>query len=403
MDTVLVISRAPFSTFTTNGRLFKDLQDKNLIFLLSEEVRDRPTCDFLELHFMDLTDTSGDLDSLIDALCHRHDIKHIVNISEQDVLPAACARSRHGLSGLQADNAEPFRNKLLMKEIAVSAGLRVAEFANAVDRPATSHLLGRARRVVAKPIYGYGSSNTFVVSDPGHLNELYAKHGDYLHYYMAEEYIEGDVYHLDCLVRDGTSVFSTLGRYDVPLIRHAEVEWMATRLTNKATPLHLKALSNLMAFLKKVGLRDGVFHFEFFNTVDGLVFLEVAARPSGGEVCDAIFNTWGVNLFEEAVKLQLELPTSVGVLPLRYAAVAWRMSPTEGVITRLDGIDPGLSRQVSVRPHCLLGDKVNVSRHCADSLITFLLTSSRESGIESLVKKLHASVRITIEAFPVQT
>jgi hypothetical protein len=64
--------------------------------------------------------------------------------------------------------------------------------------------------------------------------------------------------------------------------------------------------------LDAVGVRDSVFHLEAFaveptgaGEYDGLVFLEVAARPGGAEVPAVWREVYGLDLLELAVRLQL--------------------------------------------------------------------------------------------------
>ena len=39
-------------------------------------------------------------------------------------------------------------------------------------------------------------------------------------------------------------------------------------------------------YLRAVGIRNGPFHLEMIEAIDGMVFLEVAARPGGGEIVE---------------------------------------------------------------------------------------------------------------------
>lgn len=396
MTNVLVISRAPFATFTSSGKLFDALRDRCLVFLFSKEVSQVSSDHSYEHHYMDLTDSSGRLDAAIDVICTQHQITHIINISEQDVLPAARARSRLGLPGFQSSDVEAFRNKLVMKEVAAVAGLIVPRFTRADDRESTEALLKETGRIVVKPIYGYGSTNTFIIDDLVELHNMYELHGVHSHHFLAEEYVDADIHHLDCLVRDGIPYFSSLGRYDIPLIDHSRVEWMATRLSNRQSPVHIEAQKSLLAFLDKAGLQNGVFHFEFFATQHQITFLEVAARPSGGEICEAIQQTWGINLFEEFVNLQLGLPPTWIDLPERYAACVWRMSVEEGTVSIIKGVEACLSEHVSVNMHCQAGKNVSISQHCGDSLATFLVSGNDARTIDCAIEDLHEQVRITI-------
>lgn len=122
----------------------------------------------------------------------------LVSVSEHHLLPAAMLRDEFGIAGPGVAETIPFRDKVTMKDL-VRGHLPTADYV-ATDDDRAPDLLGRYPTVVLKPRRGAGSANILRIDDPDKLDPSYLARRDM----MIEEWIDGDIIHVDSVVRDWT-------------------------------------------------------------------------------------------------------------------------------------------------------------------------------------------------------
>ncbi|HEX8510560.1 MAG TPA: hypothetical protein VF635_13825, partial [Propionibacteriaceae bacterium] len=140
----------------------------------------------------------------------------VIGLYEHTVLPAARVRQHFGLDGLSVDAALLCRDKVRMKQALAAHGVRVplfAEFTSDPDDLAGAEVfVGEVPgRVVVKPRRQAAARGLHVVESYDQLCELARR--EYLQDYEIEEYVEGDIYHVDAVVRDGSIKWISAGKY----------------------------------------------------------------------------------------------------------------------------------------------------------------------------------------------
>ena len=125
--------------------------------------------------------------------------------------------------------------------------------------------------------------------------------------YLLEQFIAGDVYHVDSLVFDGRVVFATPSHYGSPPMAVAHGGGIFVTRTLAGEDAHGEALKNENArLLEAFGLRRGVSHTEFIRGADGnFYFLETSARVGGAFIVDVVEAATGVNLWREWAKIEI--------------------------------------------------------------------------------------------------
>jgi biotin carboxylase len=194
------------------------------------------------------------------------------------------------------NEANFFRNKLVMKKSLSAAGLRTPWFAECTDRAAVENLLARYGAVVVKPVDGYGSRGVEFIRSPEQLAAWYARCKAPAAF-EAEELIEGVLYHVNAVVRSGLPALTASAIY---LPGMGNIDFSAGAPFVSAIVVEDGLRCRLEEFSDKViatlGLRDGVTHLECFVTTEGeIVFCEIAARPGGGGIVWMIEAQYGVN------------------------------------------------------------------------------------------------------------
>ncbi|MEE4493221.1 ATP-grasp domain-containing protein [Streptomyces sp. BE230] len=240
----------------------------------------------------------------------------VVAMYEHVTLPAARLRDHFGIPGVDAGTALLCRDKVRMKEAVRSGGVRVPVFW-AVDATTPYADLERIAaalpgRIVLKPKRQAGSFGVTVLRDGTEFLAHARTHGipdDH----EVEEFIEGDVCHVDGVVRNGEIRFISASRYIGDCFNFTNGEQHLSSVTFDDAPT-LAAITEFTSLvLNSLKLHTSTFHLELFLTPDDeLVFLEIANRFGGAYISNSIHAVYGVDLIRESVLACMDLPSEVG-------------------------------------------------------------------------------------------
>lgn len=239
----------------------------------------------------------------------------LVALEEFDVLTAALAREHLRLPGLDGSTARRFRDKLLMRELASAAGLRVPEFVPLFNYQEIGEYTERVPAPwVIKPRSDVSASGIRKVTEAEQVwravEALDTRPAlrDRSTYYLLERFIAGDVFHVDSLSESGRVVFEGVSRYGRPPLDVAQGGGVFTSQTVDYDAPEYEELARLnRELLGALGLGDGAAHAEFIRgDADGeFYFLEVAARVGGAFIADTLEAATGVNLWREWARLEV--------------------------------------------------------------------------------------------------
>ena len=113
--------------------------------------------------------------------------------------------------------ARAFRDKLAMRSRARSAGIRCPEFVHAVNDAALAEWTARVSPPwVLKPRSQAAAIGIRKIGSADELWEVLDALGDARADYVLEQFVPGDVYHVDSLVFDRRVVFATASHYGTP-------------------------------------------------------------------------------------------------------------------------------------------------------------------------------------------
>ena len=132
--------------------------------------------------------------------------------------------------------------------------------------------------------------------------------GDKQSFYLLEQFVPGDVYHVDAIVWEREVVFSRASRYGLPpmAVTHGGGVFSSRTLpmSDPESPALLAANEGLLAAL---GMVRGVAHTEFIRSQadDRYYFLETAARVGGANLDKMVAAASGMDLWTEAARLEI--------------------------------------------------------------------------------------------------
>jgi|GEM_PF-3198827 biotin carboxylase len=249
-----------------------------------------------------------DVRSRVSEIVKCFPISHIFALFEGDVYTAALCREDHDIPGLTPDSAIHFRNKTVMHARARELGLNtphcclpltwktLTDFVEAVGLP-----------VVVKPHSGFGCLNTTAVYFFEELQSLWGQIKNEREHYRVEQFINGEQYHVETIIRKGVVVFEILGRYLAPILSYRDVPGGSVTRRSQLTAHEKNILSSNRRAVSGFGLETGVTHGEYFLTGTGEVYLgEIGSRPAGGSILPNVEAATGVNIPLEWARVELD-------------------------------------------------------------------------------------------------
>lgn len=221
----------------------------------------------------------------------RAGIERIEALWEPVVLGAARVRDRLGLPGMSEDTALGFRDKAVMKERLLAAGLRVPHFA----RVGTARELREAAErigypLIVKPIDGAGTKDTYKLTGDRDLEVVLPRLG-HLPEVNVEEFVEGDELTYDAVSIGGVPAFDSVAQYHPKPLEARTQEWISPMQIVFRDPHAVPELAGGVALgravLGALGMDTGFTHMEWYRKASGeVVFGEIAARAPGGRLVE---------------------------------------------------------------------------------------------------------------------
>lgn len=235
-------------------------------------------------------------------------IDRIVALDDYDVRLASDLREHLRLPGMGSTTARFFRDKLSMRMKAEEAGLRVPAFVHVLNYDRLNQFMDRVPPPwVLKPRFEAGAVGIMKANSKEEAWQNIHDLGDRQSFYLLEQFVSGDVYHVDALVEEREIVFMRAHKYGRPPLNvsHQGGVFMSTTLpfdSDETRQLH--ELNRQL--ISATGYVRGATHTEYIRGEDGdFYFLETAARVGGANLADMIAASSGVNLWREWARIEV--------------------------------------------------------------------------------------------------
>jgi biotin carboxylase len=251
------------------------------------------------------------LDDLILGTSHlarTTSIDRVVPLDDFDLEKASALREHLRIPGMGETTTRYFRDKLAMRMKAQEHGIPVPAFVHVLN---DERLADFCRRVpppwVLKPRHQAGAIGIRKLESE---NEMWATTdglGDERSYFLLEEYVPGDVCHVDSIVYEKEVRAAVASQYGLPPLDVSHGGGVfTTRLLEPASSETRDLLDLNRRLLSALGLVRGVSHSEYIRARDGrLVFLETSARVGGAHIADLIEAATGINMWAEWAKVEI--------------------------------------------------------------------------------------------------
>jgi biotin carboxylase len=312
-------------------------QGCRVLLLTEEKLRDSdwPRDAVNEFYYLRRDMPAEDIRKGIAAVGRTQQIDRIVALDDFDVELGAMLREYVRVPGMGETTAHAFRDKLAMRGRARSAGIRCPDFVHVLNHDSIREW---TRRIpppwVMKPrsqAAAVGIKKLHSAAELwGAIEALGDGHADYL----LEQFVPGDVFHVDSIVFDRQPVFAMVSRYANPPMAVAHEGGIFVTRTLPADDAVVAPLQEMNTqVLTTFGLRQGVSHTEFIRDANGdLHFLETSARVGGAFIVDVIEAASGVNLWREWAKVEIAGENGAYALPAlegRHAGIVLSLARQE--------------------------------------------------------------------------
>ena len=277
-----------------------------------------------------------------------HRIDRVVCLWEPGVVLAARLREALGAPGMGVSQAVTFRNKDLMKQKVVAAGIRTARHASSTTAAgvrAAARDIGYP--IIVKPIAGAGSMDTFRANSDAELENGLNRLMGYDEVNI-EEFIEGEEYTYDTICVDGVIRYENVCFYRPNPLVARSTEWISpqTLAMRDLSAPHIQAGIELgHRVIEALEFRTGFTHMEWFFTPNGeVVFGEIAARPAGAHTVDLMNYVGDIDLFEGYAEAELHGTFSCSLERKYNVANVFKRAQGQGRIMRIEGLSSIMAR-----------------------------------------------------------
>ncbi len=271
------------------------------------------------------------LQGLINAvsyLARTRPVDRIVALDEFDMENVAALREHLRIPGMGLTTMRYFRDKLAMRGRAKEAGIRVPQFVHVLNYDSLNEFMARVKPPwLLKPRSQASGIGMKKIHEPAELWPWLDQLGDQQSFYLLEQFVSGDMFHVDSIVSELEVVFAEAHVYGNPPLEVSHGGGVFTTRTLPRTSAETKALHKVnREVIRTLGLMRGVTHSEFLRAhEDGKIyFIEVAARVGGAYISDAVEAATGINLWREWARLELGAGKTPYELPKKrrdYAGV----------------------------------------------------------------------------------
>jgi biotin carboxylase len=241
-------------------------------------------------------------------LARRERIDRIVALDDFDVELGAMLREHLFIPGMGETTGRAFRDKLAMRRRARGAGIPCPEFVHVLNSEAIRKWTSRVPPPwVMKPRSQAAAIGIRKLHSADELWQAIEATGDSFAEYVLEQFVPGDVFHVDSIVFDRQVRFAVASRYNTPPMEVAhEGGIFATRTLASDDPLSAALLESNAGVLGSFGLVRGASHTEFIRAHSGdWYFLETSARVGGAFIVDVVEAATGVNLWREWARVEI--------------------------------------------------------------------------------------------------
>ncbi|CAN5736624.1 ATPase [soil metagenome] len=244
----------------------------------------------------------------ISYLARSERIDRIVALDEFDLEMASAVREHLRVPGMGETTVRYFRDKLAMRMRAQEEGVAVPEFVSVVNYDRLREFMDRVPAPwVLKPRLSASALGIRKLHDSEQVWRSLDELGNRQSFHLLEQFIPGDVFHVDSIAWNREIRFAEVHGYVSPPfdVYHGGGLFASKTLErDSAAAVEMKKLN--IDVMRVLGMVRGTLHTEFIRgEADGrFYFLETAARVGGAYIVEMVEASTGINLWREWARLE---------------------------------------------------------------------------------------------------
>jgi len=290
-------------------------QGATVVLLTSLSLKEKaqwPVDSIDEIFYMPDNDHTWNREDTIKAvsfLARTREFDRIVALDDLDVEMAAALREHLRVPGMGETTVRYFRDKLAMRMAAREAGIRVPDFVHVLNYDRVRAFLERVPPpLVLKPRSMAGAIGIKKVHSAADFWPVIESLGDMQSHYLVEQFIPGDIFHVDTIVYRKQIQFAIASGYGRPPMEVShEGGVFTTRILERDSDQARGLLVVNERVMAAFGLVNGVSHSEFIQARETgeIYFLETSARVGGAHIAELVEAATGLNLWAEWAKVEV--------------------------------------------------------------------------------------------------
>jgi biotin carboxylase len=244
----------------------------------------------------------------VSYLARTRAIDRVVALDDFDVEMAAALREHLRVPGMGETTVRHFRDKLAMRMKAREYGLAVPEFVHVLNYDAVRRFMESVPAPwVLKPRSMAGAIGIKQIHSAEEFWRAAEALGDMQSFYLLEQFVAGDIFHVDCIVSEREIRFAIASGYGRPPMEVSHGGGIfTTRILERESGDAVRLLEENQGVMAALGMVRGVSHTEFIKARDGgrIYFLETSARVGGAHIAELVEEASGLNLWAEWAKVE---------------------------------------------------------------------------------------------------
>jgi biotin carboxylase len=250
-----------------------------------------------------------DLMKTVCWMCRGRQFDRVIALDEFDLDAAAKIREHTRIPGMGVTATAYYRDKLAMRTGASESGFLVPPFCRVLNYDELrAYMTSVHGPWLLKPRAEASALGIRKIYEPEQLWRTLDELGDLQTNYLLEQFVPGDIFHVDSIISEHRVVFSAVHQYGKPPMQVMHEGGVFTTRTVDRSSREWRELTALNARLAPdLGMARGVTHAEYIRAhEDGrLYFLEIAARVGGAFISDLVETATGINLWREWARLEV--------------------------------------------------------------------------------------------------
>ena len=251
----------------------------------------------------------ADIIKAVSYLARTRVIDRVVALDDFDVELAAALREHLRLPGMGETTVRHFRDKLAMRMQARESGINVPDFVHVLNYDALRRFMDHTPAPwVLKPRSMAGAIGIKKIHRAEDLWPAIELLGDLQSFYLLEQFVPGDIFHVDSIVSEKQVVFAIASGYGRPPMEVSHGGGIfTTGILERESGDALRLVAENERVMAALGMVRGASHTEFIKSkADGRIyFLETSARVGGAHIAELVEAATGLNLWAEWAKVEV--------------------------------------------------------------------------------------------------